>query len=163
MPNDELHESPSPQEAESISSDAADWGLQFVKHLEHEYENLVSGLSADATWPDFQQAMMIAVARVFEESGATPESIARLWGEIADRLSPVEADAEWSREKNARRFLLIDKRIQGTITPEESFELTQLTRQLRIHCDTEAMLPLEGARRLHRQLLDMDQSQGTPD
>ena len=158
MSNDESLESQGRQEAESISSDAADWGRQFVKCLRLEYANLASELPTDATWPDFQQAMMIAVGRVLDESGATPESIARLWEEIADRLLPVDADAAWNREKNARRLKLIDRKIQQTITPKEAIELTRLTKQMRVHCDREEMVPLEGARRLHRRLLDMDES-----
>lgn len=158
MPNEESPESQGQQEAESISSAAADWGTQFVKVLELEYEGLASELPTDATWPDFQQAMVIAVGRVFDESGATPESIARLWEEIADRLLPVDADPTWNREKNTQRLKLIDKKIQRTLTPEEAVELTRLTKQMRVYCDTEEAIPLEGARQLHRQLLDMDES-----
>ncbi len=158
MSSDESLELQSHQQAKSISSDAADWGRQFAKSLRLEYAHLASELPTDATWPGFQQAMMVAVGRVFEESGATPESIARLWEEIADRLLPVDADAAWNREKNARRLKLIDKRIQQMITPKEAIELTRLTKQMRIHCDREEMVPLEGARRLHRRLLDMDES-----
>lgn len=158
MPNEESPESQVQQEAGSISSDAADWGRQFVKSLRLEYAHLASELPTDATWPDFQQAMVIAVGRVFDESGATPESIARLWEEVADRLLPVDADPTWSREKNAQRLKLIDKKIQRTLTPEEAVELTRLTKQMRVCCDTEEAIPLEGARQLHRQLLDMDES-----
>ena len=158
MPNDESPESQGQQKTASISSDAADWGRQFVKCLRLEYAHLASELPTDATWPDFQQAMMIAVGRVFDESGATPESITRLWEEIADRLLPVDADPTWNREKNAQRLKLIDKKIQQTLAPEEAIELTRLTKQMRAHCDTEEMVPLEGARQLHRRLLDMDES-----
>lgn len=156
MFNDESLESQSQQEAESISSDAADWGSEFVKHLELEYADSASELPIDATWPDFQQAMMIALGRVFDESGATPESITQLWEGIADRLVPNDGDAAWSSQKNARRLKLIDKKIQQTITPKEAIELMQLTKQMRVHCDSEEMVPLEGARQLHRRLLDMD-------
>ena len=158
MSNDESLESQGQQEAESLSSDAADWGRQFLKCLRLEYAHLASELPTDAAWPDFQQAMMIAVEKVFDESGATPESITRLWEEMADRLLPVDADPAWNREKNARRLKLIDKKIQQTITPKEAIELTRLTKQMRVHCDREEMVPLEGARRLHRRLLDMDES-----
>ncbi len=156
MSNDESLELQSQKKAESISSDAADWGRQFVKCLKLEYAYSASKLSSDATWPDFQQAMMIAVGRVFDESGATPERITRLWEEVAGRLLPDDAETAWSREKNARRLKLIDKRIQQTIAPKEAIELTRLTEQMRVHCDSEEMVPLEGARRLHRRLLDME-------
>jgi hypothetical protein len=158
MFNDESLESQSRQQADSLSSDAVDWGRQFIKCLELEYTNLASELPADATWPDFQQAMMIAVGRVFDESGATPERIAQLWEAAADCLLSIDADAAWNREKNARRLNLIDKKIQQTITPKEAIELARLTAQMRVHCDSEKMVPLEGARQLHRRLLDMDES-----
>jgi hypothetical protein len=162
MPNDESLESQRLQEAKPVSGDAEEWGRLFVKNLELEYASSASALPADATWPDFQQAMMIAIGKVFEESGATLESVARLWDEIAGRPSPIDEDVTWSREKNARRLNLIDKKIQQTITPAEALELTRLTQQMRTHCDREEMVPLEGARKIHRRLLDMADPKGTP-
>ena len=119
MSNDESLELRSQQKAESVSSAAADWGSEFVKRLELEYADLASELPNDATWPDLQRAMMVAVGRVFDESGATPESITRLWEEIGGRLLPRDADTAWSREKSARRLELIDKQIQQTIATKE--------------------------------------------
>lgn len=57
-----------------------------------------------------------------------------IWEEIAGRLLPIDGDAAWSREKDARRLQLIDKKIQQTITPKEAIELTRLTKQMRVHC-----------------------------
>jgi Subtilase family len=64
-------------------------------------------------------------------------------------------DGVWSDELNERRIQLIDKDIQGDITTEEHVELAELQRKAVAHRDREAPLPLEGARRLHQQLLDM--------
>jgi hypothetical protein len=163
MTNDESLELPGLQKTKSYSSSAEDWGRQFVVWLEIEYADLASELPANAEPQDFQKAMMIAVERVFDfdESGATPESIAKLEKESLGRLLPIEADAAWSRENNARRITLIDKKIQQTITPQEAFELARLTQQMRVYCDREEMVPLEGARELHRRLLDMKDLEGT--
>jgi len=161
MPNDESLESQGRQETESISRDALDWGRLFLKHLKLEYADLATGLPANASWQDYREAMMIAVGKVFDESGTTTENTTRLWEEIVGRLLPVDEEAPWSCEKNAQRMMLIDKKIQRSITPEEAIELTRLTQQMRVHCDREEMVPLEGARELHRRLLDMDGVKGT--
>jgi hypothetical protein len=69
---------------------------------------------------------------------------------------------DWTRERNDRRVALIDKFIQGELTPEESVELEQLTEYMRTHFDTEAAVPLEGAKRLHRRLLQRIEAQREP-
>ena len=51
---------------------------------------------------------------------------------------------------------LIDKDIQGNTTAEERVELAELQRQAVAYRDRVAPLPIEGAKRLHQQLLDMN-------
>ncbi|MEI8018979.1 MAG: hypothetical protein WCH39_12330 [Schlesneria sp.] len=81
------------------------------------------------------------------------EKIAESVGEILlDR--PTEP-MEWTEELNQRRFALIDKEIQGTLTPAETFELADLTRIMRENVDSEANFPLEGVKALHRKLLEL--------
>jgi len=71
-------------------------------------------------------------------------------------------DGEWSDELNKRRIDLIDKDIQGNITTEERVELAELQRRAVAYRDRVAPLPIEGARRLHQQLLEMKrQRQGS--
>lgn len=71
-------------------------------------------------------------------------------------------DGDWSDELNERRFDLIDKDIQGNITTEERFELAELQRKAVAYRDRVAPLPIEGARRLHQQLLELKrQREGT--
>ena len=60
---------------------------------------------------------------------------------------------EWSEEKNSRRCELIDRQIEGNLSPEERIELDDLQRQATAYRDLTAPLPMEGARRLHRELL----------
>jgi hypothetical protein len=68
-------------------------------------------------------------------------------------------DGEWSDAKNERRCELIDKDIQGALRPEERRELESLTLQMRAHRQRVAPVPVDGAIRLHRQLLEKKQHQ----
>lgn len=160
MPNDESRELQGQNQPVSLSSEVEDWGRQFVKHLELEFADLASELPTDASTNDYRRLMMIAVIKVIGESGASPEEIAYLLKEGSSRLFPAHRDIVWTSDDNARRLLLVDKKIQQTMTREETIELMQLTRQLRVYCDREEMTPLEGAKRLHRRLLDSGDSEG---
>jgi hypothetical protein len=61
-------------------------------------------------------------------------------------------ETRWTEDKNARRCFLIDREIDGTLTPEEAGELEALQRQMRQHLDRVAPLPLEETRRLYNEL-----------
>lgn len=155
MSNDESLDLQAKQKQESISSEAEDWGRKFVTVLEHEYTDLASQLSRDASAAGFRRAMMKAVLDVFLETGASAEDIARLMEESSGRLS------SWTTDDNARRMWLIERWLQRTITLEESIELGQLTARMRFVCDREEMVPLEGAMRLHA-ILSSSESKGGP-
>jgi hypothetical protein len=62
-------------------------------------------------------------------------------------------DEPWTDQKNHRRADLIDKEIEGTISPTESVELEELQGQMRRYVNKVAPLPLAEARRLHEELL----------
>ena len=68
-------------------------------------------------------------------------------------------DDDWSDEFNDRRVELIDKDIEGNITMEERVELAVLQRKAVAYRDRVAPLPIEGARRLHQQLLEIKRQQ----
>jgi PAS domain S-box-containing protein len=82
---------------------------------------------------------------------------ARAEGAHLEHVGPVTRNgsghAEWSDAKNARRCELIDRKIQNTISTEESIELEQLQEALRAYVDRVAPLPMEGAKKLHAELL----------
>ncbi|WP_029630081.1 hypothetical protein [Zavarzinella formosa] len=59
---------------------------------------------------------------------------------------------EWNSAKNARRYLLIDKSIDSTISLEETVELDQLQSQMGRWLDLVAPLPMERAKKLHGEL-----------
>lgn len=73
--------------------------------------------------------------------------------QVEHYLGHAGDDEEWSEEKNTRRCDLIDKEIAGTLTDAEQAELAHLQRQAETYFDKVAPPPLEGARRLHQQLL----------
>ena len=162
MSNDESLDLQGQQKTRSIHPDAEDWGGKFAWTLELEYSNTAAQLPDGASSVDFRRAMLTAVVNVLGESGAKPEEIAQLLEECIRPLSLVKGDDEWTSEKNGRRLELIDKFIQQTLSPEEAVELERLTEQMRSRYDTEEMVPLEGARRLHRQLLENDDAEHTP-
>ncbi len=65
-----------------------------------------------------------------------------------------ESTPEWNEYKNTRRRELIDREIQGSLTPDETLELETLQRQAIAYRDAVAPPPLEFAQELHRRLLN---------
>jgi hypothetical protein len=100
-----------------------------------------------------------SLARQLEEQAELRSVSLEQWAiEILRQSQPhlTQSDSgqgEWSDRKNARRCDLIDKEIAGTITPGERRELEDLQSQLRCHLDEVAPFDLEGARKIHQQLL----------
>jgi hypothetical protein len=75
--------------------------------------------------------------------------------------TPADDTEEWSKTKNARRFYLIDKEIDGTITEEEAIELEKLQSQMGRWLDKVAPLPMEYARQLHSELVELANRRAT--
>jgi hypothetical protein len=63
-----------------------------------------------------------------------------------------EPSGDWTDEKNNRRCLLIDKEVDGVISPAEALELEDLQAQLRRYRRHVAPLPLAETRRLLEEL-----------
>src|SRR5947209_6422254 len=61
---------------------------------------------------------------------------------------------EWTAAKNERRCALIDREIDGTMTPAELLELKQLQAAMLRYQNKVAPWPIEAARQLHRELLE---------
>lgn len=153
MANDEPREVLSERETRSVFSAARKWGRDFVEHLEILYDDVASQLPAGATEVDFRRAMAAAIVLKFDRLGWTPDETTRFFSDALNPKAGFDSSTTWTSEKNARRLELIDKRIQQELNRDEAIELERLTALMRVHCDTEETLPLEGARRLHRQLL----------
>jgi hypothetical protein len=131
-----------------------DWIREFTKHFELNVLDASGDLPPDASVSESQMATARAIVATFLDSGMDLESVMEFLGRVA--LESRSAGASWSDALNQRRFALIDKEIQGTLTPAETVELAGLTRIMRDHVDSEANLPLEGARALHRKLLQRE-------
>lgn len=81
----------------------------------------------------------------------------RVGGKPLFRVIPVSdtgesRDDEWTDEQNARRCLLIEKDVAGTITPEEAIELEDLQARLRRHRRLVAPLPLAETQQILEEL-----------
>lgn len=113
-------------------------------------------LPSDADNADLSLAAMRAVKLTLLDSGLNDEQIVALFACVALERSDAGKLPEWTAQLNQRRFELIDGDIQGTLSREERFELAGLTHLMRQHVDSEVNLPLEGAKKLHRYLIDLD-------
>jgi hypothetical protein len=140
--------------------DADDWIRQFVKYLELHLIDDIRDLLPNPSVLEMQAASARAILQTYLDSGIELQSIMELLGRAG--VETRSADPVWCDALNQRRFALIDKEIQGLLTPAESIELAGLTRMLRDHIESEANLPIEGARSLHRKLLQL-QSSGESD
>ncbi len=147
------HESEQPASAEAISLVADDWIRQFIKVFEQHLLDASRDLPPDASVSESQAATARAFLATYLDSGVEFESAVELLGQVAVEWRSV--DAAWSDALNQRRFALIDKDIQGSLTPAESIELAGLTRIMRHHVESETNLPLLGARAMHRKLLQV--------
>ena len=103
-----------------------------------------------------------AVKQFFLSLPVDPEgAIVEVNGRAFARLVPLPAgdngepgsESRWTGKKNARRCFLIEREIDGTLTPEEAQELDVLQRQMGQHLDRVAPLPLEGTRHLYDELV----------
>ena len=133
-----------------------DWFREFLKHLELFMVGTGQSLAANAVTFDLSLAAMLAVKLALLESGMDNEQIRHLFGRVAFEDLRVADQLNWNAELNERRFQLIDRDIQGTLSQTEQLELAGLTQLMRAHVDSEMNLPLEGARKLHRLLTDFD-------
>lgn len=148
------HESETPASPGAISADTDLWIRQFIKQFELHVLDTSHELMPDASVSQSQVTTARAILATYLDSGMELESVMELFGRVA--LERRAVGASWSDALNQRRFALIDKEIQGLLTPAESVELAGLTRIMRDHVDSEANLPMDGARTLHRKLLHLE-------
>lgn len=95
--------------------------------------------------------------RLLEKANATGSDVAHLIqiavGQFVGGEAAPDVTGVWTELGEARRRTLIDKDIEGSITPDELVELNRLDRLANEHFDQIAPPPFEGARRLHAQLI----------
>ena len=122
------------------------------KHLQGSFIDVAQKLPPDADSADYGLAAMRAVRRTLLDAGLTDDQIAGLLNRAASEDAGELISQEWSAELNKRRFELIDRDIQGSLTRDEQVELAGLTELMRKHVESEINVPMEGARALHRRL-----------
>src|SRR5262249_54536906 len=126
----------------------------FIKQLEEHLLDASRDLPPEPSVSESQAATARAVLETFIDSGMEVASALELLGRVS--VEQPLGDVAWSDALNRRRFELIDKEIQGSLTPAEGMELARLTRRMRDQVESETNLPMEGARALHRKLLQLE-------
>lgn len=150
---------PEPTEPlKGISEHREEWIRLFMKHLELNVLDASRDLLPDAKESELRVAMARAILATYFDSGLEVESALELFGQAA--VERGTRDSTWNEALNQRRFELIDKKIQGELTPAESVELAGLTGIMRNCIDSEANVPMKGAQALHRKLLNPDSAGG---
>lgn len=147
-------ESAPPTSGATHSTEADDWIRQFIRHFELHVLDAARELPPNANISELQIATARAMLATYLDSGMEFESAVELIGQAAVERRFV--DVVWNDALNQRRFALIDKEIQGLLTPAERIEFAGLTRIMRQHVESETNLPMEGARALHRKLLQLE-------
>jgi hypothetical protein len=143
-------------ESESASTPivASDWFRQFLKHLELDVADSGQQLHPDATIFECGLVAIESVKRVLLDSGLDEEQIMAIFGHSVSNEGKERSGVQWTAELNQRRFELIDLAIQRTLSVPEELELASLTHIMREQVDSEANLPFEAARKLHRYLIE---------
>jgi len=102
--------------------------------------------------PDVEAPLSAKAAEAGQEIAQVIQAAVVQYVEDVDN-GVSNGDGDWTDDKDARRCELIDKDIAGTITAVEHEELTRPERQANDHFDRVAPPPIDGARRLHQQLV----------
>jgi hypothetical protein len=103
---------------------------------------------------------------VLELAAEPGGSVLELDGRPVAQMVPVPVDRngnsttadDWNDAKNDRRCELVDRQIDGVLTPAEAAELADLQQQMLRYRDHIAPLPLDYARKLHQELMKLAQT-----
>ena len=85
--------------------------------------------------------------------------------QTAHRAGQPLEESQWSQEtvwtddKNRRRCELVDKEIDGTISPDDRIDLEELQEEMLSYRRTVAPLPLRELRKMHQELLRQARNQ----
>jgi len=147
---------PDAPRSRAISGPADDWIRQFVKHFELNIVDCSRDVPPDAGVRESMRATASAVFATFLDSGMDKDAVLDLLEQVA--FESISAGIAWSETLNHRRFELIDKEIEQSLTPAERIELVRLTGIMRNHVESELNLPIAGVQELHRKLLQLGAS-----
>ena len=108
------------------------------------------------------------VLRVGEVNGPAKAWLVSLLGsaatddaEVRISLKPSSTVDEWSPQKNDRRIVLIDRKIDRSITPDERLELELLQEEMLDHVEKVAPIPLGHARQMYQRLVETAGANGS--
>jgi hypothetical protein len=98
--------------------------------------------------------------RLHRRGGENRYELKKRFAELCDERSillvlTLRDAASWTQEKDARRCALIDKSLHSALTRSEQNELTRLQQQAESHFDEVAPPPIDGALKLHAELLKL--------
>ena len=146
----------------SISVEARDWIRQCSIRFENNLLEMSGGLPPEPDHHEYWLLAIRAIAATFLEADTRNdhELLTGLLGQVL--LERRAGTAKWSPELNRRRFELIDKDIQGDLSPAETLELAGLTQSMRDEVDAESNLPTKGAKDLHHRLLRLGGEERRP-
>ena len=146
----------------SLEADGLDWFQQFLKHLEINWSVVSQRIAASNDQAEYRIEVLRAVKLTLKESGMDESSIQSVFAQVAYDPPVQEEVTGWTVEQNKRRFELIVRDIQGTLTAVEQLEMVALTQHMRAQVETENNQPTSRAKALHRFLLELDSSDEFP-
>ena len=127
---------------------------KFASLLESVFLRRVGDGDSSESIEGFRRSMTHSFVASLQKTGARPRVVvALLRAGVTDLL---KSDDNCTDATDDRRVELIDASMQRRLSDDESFELERLTAQLREHCDTLDAIPMKGAMKLHRQLMDLE-------
>ena len=113
---------PSEERPNSIPFDEVEWLARFIREFELEFNVITRSLESYSGESEISRIVLYAVKRLLSESGMRTEEMLSIIAD--DRYG-------WTDEKNARRFELIEKKMDDNLSGGEAWELESLTEQLR--------------------------------
>lgn len=153
MSKEKPPETDSPKSA--IPTAAAEWLTVFKKHFSIAFLDELESRSIESPQNrDLQQAAVSALIATLRDSGISEDQMLGFFSEAFNKVP--SKNTEWTTEMAKRRILLIDRKIEGTISFDEKVELAGLTNSMRSTVDNEETFPIEGAKALHAKLKAMD-------
>jgi hypothetical protein len=135
-------------------SNPLEWLQVFAKTFEIHFVDESPSLPSNPAFRDYWLVAIRALLVTFLDSDSSldEDAFAELVGRVLAEKHP--GSDRWTPRLNRRRFGLIDKQIQGTLTNVERVELATLTRMMREQLESDTSRSMDGVRALHRNLME---------
>ena len=133
------------------------WGLWGIMPLIFSpWERLESTMKHVKLDAQEESVKRFVLALTVDPGGSVLEFNGKAVACVVPAPKPARGDStsdEWTEQQNTRRCELIDKEIDGVLTPEEAVELRQLQDQMLRYQHKVAPWPIQAARQLYQELL----------